>query len=345
VLILIEPLAAAEHAEAGHPERPERVDAARAGVDDLRLGSDLHLVTPAPAGREALVRVHSTDHLDHLARASATGPGHLDPDTFVTTSSWDAARLAAGAGLVAIEAARALDLPAFVAARPPGHHATGERAMGFCLLNNVAVAAADLVATGERVLIVDWDVHHGNGTQDIFWDDPNVLYVSLHQWPCYPGTGRADEVGGANARGTTVNIPLPPGSTGATYQRALEILVSPVVEAFAPTWVLVSAGFDAHRDDPLASMALSAEDFTALAATVAGFAPAPGRVLFFLEGGYSLEAVRRSVTASLSPLVGAVRTGARPSAVPVNLNDDVEVITRIQVARRSALESTPESNS
>ena len=338
MLILVEPLAAAEHAEAGHPERPERIDAARAGVADLHLGSDLHLVTPAPAGLEALVRVHSSAHLARLEQTSAAAPGHLDPDTFVTPSSWDAARLAAGAGLTAIEAARALEVPAFVAARPPGHHATGDRAMGFCLLNNVAVAAAALVAAGERVLILDWDVHHGNGTQDIFWDEPDVLYVSLHQWPCYPGTGRADEVGGAGGRGTTLNVPLPPGSDGTIYRAALDVLVAPAVEAFSPTWVLVSAGFDAHRDDPLASMALVADDFAAMATTVASFAPAPGRLLVFLEGGYSLEALRISVAASLGALVGAPRQAPEQPAASPPPSDADEVVARVAAARQEALD-------
>ncbi len=337
MLILVEPLAAREHAEVGHPERPERVEAARAGVDDLQLGDELCLVTPGPAGREALLRVHAPALLDHLERSAAAGPGHLDPDTYVTPSSWDAARLAAGAGLAAVEAARALDAPAFVAVRPPGHHATAGQAMGFCLLNNVAVAAAELTAAGERVLVLDWDVHHGNGTQDIFWDDPAVLTVSLHQWPCYPGTGRAAEVGGAGARGGACNVPLPPGTTGATYRLALEEVVAPVVEAFAPTWVLVSAGFDAHRDDPLAAMGLTAGDFADLARAAVRFAPAPGRLLLFLEGGYSLDAVQHSTAAALAAVVGAPAPDG--TETPTGDGDaDRDAVARVAAARRAALE-------
>jgi acetoin utilization deacetylase AcuC-like enzyme len=177
--------------------------------------------------------------------------------------------------------------------------------MGFCLLNNVAVAAAAIADGGERVVIVDWDVHHGNGTQDIFWDDPRVLYVSTHQWPAYPGTGRASETGGPGAPGLTVNVPLPPGATGDVALAAIDEVVAPEVEAFAPDWVLISAGFDAHRDDPLADLAWSAADFADLTQRVAGFVSRPGRVVAFLEGGYDLAALSRSVGATVADLAGA----------------------------------------
>ncbi len=276
------------------------------GVDDLHLDGDLVVLPARAADRTQLLRVHSAQYLDELERFCAAGGGALDPDTYATAASWTAARLSAGAGLVAIDALveRGSGL-AFVVSRPPGHHALADRAMGFCLINNVAVAAASLLAAGERVLIVDWDVHHGNGTQALFWDEPNVLYVSTHQWPCYPGSGRASEVGGPSATGATVNVPLPPGATGDVMRRAFEQLVTPAVEAFAPSWVLVSAGFDAHRADPLADLSLSAGDFAALAPVVAGYAPTPGRTVLFLEGGYELEALRSSVSATLGALVGS----------------------------------------
>ena len=186
--------------------------------------------------------------------------------------------------------------------------------MGFCLLNNVAVAAAKLVDSGERVLIVDWDVHHGNGTQELFWDEPDVLYVSVHQWPCYPGTGAASEIGGPSARGSTVNVPVPPGSTGDVVRTAFDLVVAPAVERFAPSWVLVSAGYDAHRADPLAELALSAGDFAELARIVAGYAPSPGRLVLFLEGGYDLGAVRSSVSATLGALTGAEAASGTPTS-------------------------------
>ena len=176
--------------------------------------------------------------------------------------------------------------------------------MGFCLLNNVAVAAASRTARGERVLIVDWDVHHGNGTQAIFWDDPGVLYVSTHQHPLYPGTGAPEEVGGAGAPGLTVNVPLPPRTTGDVARLAFDVAARPEIEAFAPDWVLVSCGFDAHRDDPLGQLALSSGDFAELARVVSEFAPRPGRLALFLEGGYNPASLHSSVQATLGALLG-----------------------------------------
>jgi acetoin utilization deacetylase AcuC-like enzyme len=258
VLIVGGPVGAFEHDGGGHPERPARLTAAMAGVQDLRLGDELVTVPASPAALERLTRVHAAGYLDELAGLCAAGGGELDPDTYVRPDSWDAARMAAGAGLAAVaELQRREDGVAFVAARPPGHHADSDRGMGFCLVNNIAVAAAALVDSGERVLIVDWDVHHGNGTQEIFWNEPRVLYVSTHQSPLYPGTGAVQEIGGPLARGKTLNIPLPPGATGDVVRRAIEEVATPVVEGFSPTWVLVSAGFDAHRSDPLADLALS----------------------------------------------------------------------------------------
>jgi len=286
------------------------------------------------AGPDRLVRVHGAAYLDRLEQLCASGGGALDQDTYATEASWDAARLSAGAGLVAIEALQAdRDGVAFVVARPPGHHASADRPMGFCLLNNVAVAAMALVDAGQRVLIVDWDVHHGNGTQAIFWNEPHVLYVSTHQWPCYPGTGRPDEVGGPTARGETLNVPLPPGATGDVVREAFDRVIGPAVEEFGPDWVLVSAGFDAHRADPLADLALSAGDFADLASTVAGYAPAPGRLVLFLEGGYDLGALRSSVRACLGRLLGAPDTGEPPTSGGPGARD----LTTLMDARLEAL--------
>jgi acetoin utilization deacetylase AcuC-like enzyme len=305
-----------------------------AGIEDLHLGADLEVVEPAPAELTQLARVHDVAYLEQLAAFSQAGGGDLDPDTYATAGSWTIARQAAGAGLAAIDALRrADDGLAFVAARPPGHHALRHRAMGFCLLNNIAVAAAALTAVGERVLIVDWDVHHGNGTQAMFWDDPNVLYVSTHQWPLFPGSGAAHEVGGPGARGLTVNVPLPPGATGDVVRRALDEVALPEIEAFAPAWVLVSAGFDAHRADPLAELALSTGDFAQLGQAVAAFAPRPGRLVLFLEGGYDLGALRSSVTATLNALVGGAVGGEAPTAG----GPGTEQVQQARDARRETL--------
>ena len=324
-----------EHEDPGHPERPDRVTAARAGVTDLHLGSDLVIVPSYSATRDELLRVHSGGYLDELGAFCYGGGGDIDPDTFATVDSMTIARHAVGGGLAVIrELQRLGDGVGFVVARPPGHHALEDRAMGFCLLNNVAVAAAALRAQGERVLIVDWDVHHGNGTQQIFWDDPDVLYVSTHQWPLFPGSGGASEVGGRHAINRTVNVPLPAGATGDVVRRAIDEVAAPVIDAFDPTWVLVSAGFDAHRADPMAELQLTSGDFAEMARSVADFAPRTGRLAMFLEGGYDLEALRASVHASLSSVLGSTNEVERPSSG----GPGGDHVTRVQRERRAALE-------
>jgi acetoin utilization deacetylase AcuC-like enzyme len=207
--------------------------------------------------------------------------------------------------------------------------------MGFCLLNNIAVAAGELLSQGERVLILDWDVHHGNGTQAIFWDDPNVLYVSLHQWPLFPGSGRAEEVGGAKALDRTVNIPLPPGATGDVFERALSEIVAPIIDEFKPTWVLVSAGFDAHRDDQLAELQLTSGDFAQMARFAKDAVAGPGRLALFLEGGYDLVALRSSIRASLGAVLGGDVEGEGESRGGAGLDH----IERVQTARQVALDN------
>jgi acetoin utilization deacetylase AcuC-like enzyme len=308
-----------------------------AGIEDLHLGADLKLVEPALADLTDLARVHDVAYLEQLAAFSQAGGGDLDPDTYATADSWTIARQAAGAGLAAIDALRrAADGLALVAVRPPGHHALPHRAMGFCLINNIAVAAAALTAAGERVLIVDWDVHHGNGTQAMFWNDPNVLYVSTHQWPLYPGSGAAQEIGGPDALGLTVNIPLPPGATGDVVRRAIDDVAQAPIEEFAPTWVLVSAGFDAHRADPLAELALSSGDFAQLGRAVATLAPRAGRLVLFLEGGYDLGALRSSVSATLSALLGGAE-GAEGTEAPTFGGPGSEQVRQARDARIQAL--------
>jgi acetoin utilization deacetylase AcuC-like enzyme len=334
MLVVGGPLDASEHHRAGHPERPSRVHAAMAGVKDLAAGDDVEQVIGEPASFEQLCLVHGPDYLRALEALCEAGGGDLDPDTYATAYSFDAARLAVGTGLAVIERLQHRGAGvAFVAARPPGHHARPDRAMGFCLLNSIAVAAARLAAEGERVLIVDWDVHHGNGTQEIFWDHPSVLYVSTHQSPLYPGTGAATEVGGPGAPGLTVNIPLPPGTDGDLLRRALIDVAGPVIDAFTPTWVLVSAGFDAHRDDPLANFALSSGDFARLARTVQEFTPGPGRLALFLEGGYDLAAIRASVAATLGQLLDAPTPSEPPAGQPVR----GKVVEQLKSQRIAAL--------
>jgi len=305
-VVVAGPIVSPEHEHPGHPERPSRVDAAAAGVADLHLGSDRVAVPARLATFDELAVVHDAGYLRALESFCEAGGGKLDPDTYARPQSWDAARSVAGAGLEAVDAlSRGDGEVAFVVARPPGHHALSDRAMGFCLLNNVAIAAATLADRGERVMVIDWDVHHGNGTEALFWNDDRVCYVSTHQDGLYPGTGSVTDVGGADARGLTINIPLPPGATGDVFCRAFDDVVAPAAARFGPSWVLVSAGYDAHRADPLADLALSSGDYARLASMVRDLTPRTGRLAFFLEGGYDLNAIRASVEATLGAVTGA----------------------------------------
>jgi acetoin utilization deacetylase AcuC-like enzyme len=288
----------------GHPERPDRLRAVLDGITAAGFGDGaVTLGVPRRATVDELALVHDRDLVTLIEQSSERGGGWLDADTATSAASYDAALLAAGAGLSAVEAldAGAAD-SAFCAVRPPGHHATPTRAMGFCLFNNVAVTAAALAARGERVLVVDFDAHHGNGTQDAFWSDGRVAYASFHQFPLYPGTGGLREVGAGEGRGTTVNLPLPPGATGDVYRAGVDEVLAAFAEAFEPTWLLLSAGFDAHRADPITDLGLSAGDYADLTAALLELGPA-GRRVVFLEGGYDLDALAASAAACVGALL------------------------------------------
>jgi acetoin utilization deacetylase AcuC-like enzyme len=298
----------------GHPERPARLRAVLTGIEAAGVADAVTTVAPRAATREELERIHPALYLDALQRLCESGGGNIDADTTVSSGSWDAAVRAAGAGLDAIERLdRGEADSAFCAVRPPGHHATPRRSMGFCLINNVGVAAAALAARGERVMVVDYDAHHGNGTQDAFYADGRVLYVSMHEFPLYPGTGRLEETGVGDGAGTTVNLPFPAGPTGDTYRAAIDELVVPVAERFGPTWMIVSAGFDAHRDDPLTDLGLTSGDYADLTERLVGMVP-PGRRLVFLEGGYDLDALSRSAGACVGALAGVSYRPEAPSS-------------------------------
>ena len=325
-----------DHHDTGahHPERPDRVPAALQGIRAAGLSDAVVPLAPRTATRQELELAHSPQYLQAIEELCQAGGGQLDPDTVASAGSWETALRAVGGALEAVSTLRANGAGvAFVAHRPPGHHATADQAMGFCLLNTVAVAAAWLAERGERVLVLDWDVHHGNGTQAIFWDDPRVLYVSTHQSPLYPGTGSVEATGGPAAPGMTINLPLPPGATGDVILHVWEEIVAPVAAGFAPTWVLVSAGFDAHRADPLANLSLSAGDFGALALRAKEFAPGPGRLVVVLEGGYDLDAVKMSAGAVSSALLG----GTYHPEAPTSGGPGRQVVERARRAR-AALE-------
>ena len=279
----------------GHPERPARYAAVERAV--AAAGAPVESAVEAPRGD--LEQVHDAAYLSAVERLAAAGGGHLDPDTAVNDVSFRAAALASGAALAAVDAVIDGEIErAFCGGRPPGHHAERARAMGFCLINHAAVAAAHARrSSAARVAILDWDAHHGNGTQAIFYDDPSVLYVSLHQWPFYPGTGSADQRGAGAAEGATVNVPVPAGIGEADYLELFDQVALPAVRSFAPDLLIVSAGFDAHRDDPLCSLGLTSGAFARMTESVADIGS--GQV-FVLEGGYDLDALEESVLAVLT---------------------------------------------
>ena len=299
-------------APSGHPERAARVEAVRDALRGAHLAERATHVPIRAASDEELARVHAGAYLDELVAAVPGKSGWLDADTYFSPDTWDAARAAAGsaAQLATSVLAGALG-QGLAVVRPPGHHATRERAMGFCLLNNVAVAAAAARAAGAaRVAIVDWDVHHGNGTQDIFWDDPSVLYMSVHQYPYYPGTGAATEVGGPNAKGATLNVGLPRGSGDADYAAVFDHVFLPALAKFAPDLILVSAGFDAYEHDPLAGMRVTHAGFHAMAQRLRAAAArlCGGRIVALLEGGYDLDGLAGGMVATLEAFVAPVET-------------------------------------
>ncbi len=293
------------HDTGPHPERAERIVAIERELEQRGWLGWARLESPAVA-RRILTAVHPGEYVAAIEDAAARGGGYLDVDTVISEGSFDAALHGAGGAVALVDLLLDGSAPTgFSAHRPPGHHATQARSMGFCLFNNVAVAATHAILDRglERVMILDWDVHHGNGTNDIFYASKQVLFVSIHEWPLYPGTGSSRDVGNGAGEGYTVNLPVGAGSGDVLYRSLVDDVVAPLAEAFEPQLLLVSAGFDAHFEDPLASCEVTEAGFAAMARSVRRIGQALGApVGCVLEGGYALEALARSVAATLEAL-------------------------------------------
>ena len=297
-----------DHDTGNHPERPQRLQQIVARLESTGLLAECPQPEWEPASLERLQLVHELGHIEAVAEMAGRGGGRLDPDTVVSPASFEVARLAAGAACDAVDRVVAgEDKTALCLVRPPGHHALPERAMGFCLFSNVAIAAS--VARDEhgldRVLIVDWDVHHGNGTQDVFYSDERVGFFSIHRWPFYPGTGDSDETGSGAGRGATVNVPVSFGTSREVYHQRFASELEKFADRLRPQLVLLSAGFDAHRTDPVGSLGLEVEDFARLTEVVRAVAAAhaEGRVVSVLEGGYNPPVLAECVETHLRGLV------------------------------------------
>jgi acetoin utilization deacetylase AcuC-like enzyme len=320
-----------EHDTGGHIESPDRAAAIVAWLEQTDLWPRLQVIKPHPATVDDLLTVHTAGHVRRVREAAESGGAWLDPDTFVSTRSFEVALLAAG-GALDIVSGWKRGLAPFALVRPPGHHAMPDHAMGFCLFDNIAILAHRLLTDGlARVLILDWDVHHGNGTQAIFYDDPRVLFVSLHQWPFFPGTGWYSETGAGAGEGFTVNVPFPAGSTDGDYVHAFRELIEPIVAQFAPQGVLVSSGQDIHVDDYLGSMMVTVAGFAQMGARAAAMAArADDRLGFVLEGGYNNVASAHAVEATLRAVADG---GAEPVGEP-SAHGKVVVARAVETQRR-----------
>jgi acetoin utilization deacetylase AcuC-like enzyme len=320
------------HHMADHPERADRLLAVEAALAGAALDSRLQRIDAEPAEEADLRRVHTADYLALLADVARRQRHVLfGADTYAGPESYAIARLAAGGAIQAVDRVLGGEARnAMVAVRPPGHHALPDRAMGFCLLANVALAVryAQAVLDVERIAIVDYDVHHGNGTQGVFYEDPGVLFVSTHQSPFYPGTGALEEVGSGAGAGTTVNVPLRAGYGDAAYARVFEAVVTPAVRRFRPELILVSAGFDAHWDDPLGGMNLTLAGYDCLSRDLIRLADelCEGRIVFVLEGGYSLPAVAHGVLNVVYALLGDATVSDPLGEIPA---DHLEAMSRL----------------
>jgi len=307
------------HETGFHPERAERIRAAAERLRASGLEARCRRPTWKPVSRRRLSRIHSRAYIEEVWAFAKSGGGHMDADTIVSPASYDVALMAVGAACDAVQRViRGEDKHALCLVRPPGHHALVNRAMGFCLFNNVAVAArlaVDELAL-DRVLIVDWDVHHGNGTQAAFWEDPRVGFLSIHRWPFYPGTGQADETGGGAGLGTTLNLPVQYGISRHDYVALFRDRLDRFASQIKPQLILISAGFDAHRQDPVGDLGLEVEDFGEMSKAVLDVADthAQGRVVSMLEGGYQPDVLAECILLHLTEMLKRSPAAGKPQA-------------------------------
>ncbi len=318
-----------------HPERAERLRAIMKRLDTDGLTDKLELIAPAKAAKEQLGYIHQGAYVTKVEVMSSRGGGMLDLDTPVCRDSFEVARLAAGGLLKAVDTVMESEVKRiFALVRPPGHHATATRGMGFCIFNNIAIAAEHLKREYgiRRILIVDWDVHHGNGTQDAFLSDPSVLYFSTHQYPHYPGTGWLDEPGIGAGEGYTVNVPLPAGTDDAGYLYVFNSILLPIAMEFKPEFVLISAGFDPHIKDPLASMNVSSRGFGLFMEVMKKIAAdySDDRLVATLEGGYDLHAIAESASAVVSAMLSPDTVAEREVATTEAVKNRVEEVKSVQ---------------
>ena len=318
----------------GHPESQERILAIVDMLKFTKLFDEVVRIEPRDATKEEITLVHTTKHYDNIASTKGKSKVFLDADTSTCPVSFDAALRAAGGMISAIDSVLSGEVDrAFPLVRPPGHHAEADRAMGFCLFNNVAVGAAYLTEVKglERVLVIDWDIHHGNGTQHIFYDTSKVLYFSTHQYPFYPGTGAAEEVGSGDGRGYTVNVPMEPGMGDDEFIQIFEEILKPIIDQYKPEFILVSAGFDIYFEDPLGGMKVSPEGFAKLTRLLTDEADkiCDGKIVFLLEGGYNLDGLWISTKEVIEELLDKKKTEYKLSVSETNVDSLIENIKKI----------------
>ncbi len=327
-----------EHDSPGHPEHAERIRAVWQRLDESGLSTRMNTVTAEPISDEQILTVHTPDYLDVLTRVSAQHRLlHLDADTYAGHDALMIAKLSAGGAVGAVDAVLSGSATNGLAAlRPPGHHAMPGYGMGFCLLGNIAIAArfAQQQHTIQRVLIVDYDVHHGNGTEAMFYDDPSVLFISTHQYPLYPGTGAVTDTGASRGEGYTINIPLPAGSGDSNYSRVFDEIVWKAAERFQPELILVSAGFDAHWADPLAGMQLTLNGYARLTVELLRMADqlCGGKIVFIMEGGYDLDALSYGVSNIARLLIG--NEAVDLLGAPVIVRSEPDITSLIQMSKQ-----------